>query len=565
MSASLFAFFVTVATLISILLYLLIASANTGTKGKKKLQISKKDIYEQAELLFKQKKYKIVQKLAEKYLETNPSHYKLRAILAKTLFAVDEIYDAIKECILVLTQDEENNEIRLLLARAYKKINQYAKSINEFKRVIAQDESNMTAIRELSDLYIETNQKALAIQTLEQLSELTENNLELAEIRTKLADLNIDLENYPEAFNELNSILEIYPENTNIRKKLIELYMKVKNNERAIQECEDLLEVNDNNSLSLWLLENLINLYYLEHNIEKTMEYAKKLLEHPFSDKLKTKIYMTKILIASGNEAEGLKLLTELSEENKENIEVKRLLIENYEKNNDFASAVELYKEIIDLVSPFDVKGVHTEMSNLFVKWAKYLFEKHEMDECFKVFTLARQYDEENPETYYQLGQVNSFIKNYNDAIMQYKKAISINAMVVKYHVAIADAYGNLGNVIEQKTALLTALNIDKNSTEVLYRLALLYDSQHDRTNEIETLERIIDIDPNHIDAKYQLALIQESQGNKESALNFYKEIALINPDYKNVQENIRMLSDDTEEEASIDSIESIEDEFQEP
>jgi len=546
MSASLFVFFATVVLLISALLYLLILSSNTNTK-RKQLQISKKDILEQAELLLKQKKYKLVEKLAQKYLETHPEHFKLRAILAKALFSTDNIYDAMKQCVTVLSKDEDNNEIRLLLARCYKKINQYSKAITEFQEVLKNDEDNMIAIKELSEIYIETNQKAMAINYLKQLENLTESNHELFDIRTKIADLYIELESYPEAFDELNNILEIYPEDTETHKKLIELYIKVQNNETAIAECEQLLVVNDNNSLGLWLLNNLINLYYLEHNVDKTMEYAKKLLEHPFSDKVKTKTYIAKILIASGKEEEGLQLLNELSEENKENIEIKRLLIETYESKNNYEAAVELYKQIIDLVGPLDVKGIHTEMSNLFVRWAIHLFEEHEINDCFKIFTLASHYDEENPEIYYQLGQVNSFIKNYNDAILQYKRAINLNSSKVEYYVAIADAYENLGNVFEQKSALITAINIDENNTDVLYKLALLYESQHDRTNEINALEKIIELEPDHIDAKYQLALILETQGNKEEALNFYKEIERINPEYKNVKENIHILSTEDE------------------
>ena len=546
MSATLFVFLATVSLLIVSLIYLLILSSDTNTK-KKQLQISKKDILEQANLLLKQKKFKLVEKLAKKYLETNPEHFKLRAVLAKALFCNDNIYEAIKECIVILNKNEDNSPIRLLLARCYKKINQFSKAITEFQEVLKKDSDNMIAIKELSEIYLETNQKGLAIQVLKQLENLTENNLELVEIKTKIADLNVELENYPEAFDELNGILEIYPEETETHKKLIELYIKVHNNERAIADCEELLAVNDNNSLSLWLLNNLINLCYLEHDVDKTMEYAKKLLEHPFSDKVKTKIYIAKILIASGKEDEGLELLTELSEENKENIDIKRLMIETYENKNNYASAVELYKDILDLVSPLDVKGVHTEMSNLFVRWAKHLFEEHEINECFKIFTLATQYDDENPEIYYQLGQVNSFIKNYNDAILQYKKAISLNSNIAKYYVALADAYENIGNVFEQKNTLITAMNLDNENTDVLYKLALLYESQHDRMNEIEALEKIVAIEPEHIDAKYQLALVLESQGNKEEALNLYKEIERLNPEYKNVKENIRILSTEDE------------------
>ena len=282
-------------------------------------------------------------------------------------------------------------------------------------------------------------------------------------------------------------------------------------------------------------------------DVDKTMEYAKKLLEHPFSDKLKTRTYIAKILIASGKEEEGMKILGELSEKNKENIDIKRLMINTYVNRKNFVAAVELYKEILDLVNPLEVKGIHTEMSNLFAQWAMYLFDKKELNECFKIFTLAIQYDSSNPEVYYQLGEVNILIKNYNEAILQLKKAINIDPNCAKYHMAIADCYEALGNTFEQKNSLLTAVEVDENDTDALFKLALLHESQHDRTSEIKALEKIIELEPNHLEAKHQLALILESQGNKEEALKLYKEIASVDREFKNVQKNIEMLTSNNE------------------
>lgn len=544
MSTSLFVLIIALISIIA-LIYLIVMILSSGSSSShRELQISKKDIFEQASLLFKQKKYKAVEKLATTYLNIKPEHHKLRALLAKTYYTTDNIYDAIKECISVLNADETNNEVRLLLAKSYKKINQYAKAITELQEIIKQDSENISAVKDLSDIYLETKQKVSALKVLKKLESLTENNLELMQIKTKLADLNIELENYPEAFDELNEILEIYPEDTETHKKLIELYIKVQNYESAIENCEKLLETNENNSLSLWLLNNLINLCYLEKDVDKTMIYAKKLLEHPFSDKIKTKTYIAKILLASGKEEEGMALLSELSEKNKENIDIKRLMIQTYENKNDFVSAIELYKEILDLVNPLEVKDIHTEMSNVFVKWAKYLFEKQDVNECFKIFTLAMQYDNTNPEVYYELGQVNAFIKNYNEAILHYKKSIQINPKSAKYYMAIADAYEQIGNTYEQKDALLMASSVDENNTGVLYKLALLYENQHDKTSERATLEKILELEPSHIDAKYQLALLLERQGNKEEALKMYKEIESVDFNYKNIRESIQMLTE---------------------
>ena len=533
--------------LIHIIYIVLLIMDNNKKELKKELQISKDDILEQANLLFKQQKYKLVEKLCKRYLEVKPDHHELRFLLAKTLYSNDNIYEAIKEGIATLTKNENNADVKLLLARCYKKVNQYSKAITELQDIIKNDSENIVAIRELSNIYLETNQKISAVKLLKQLSLLTENNQELHEIRTKIANLQIELENYNEAFEELNSILEVYPEDIDTNKKLIELCINIQNYASAIEHCEKLLDVNHNNSLSLWLLNHIVQLCFQIKDYDKSMYYYKMLLEHPFSDKVKAKMEMAKVLIASNHVDEGMQLLKELSEANKENVEIKRIMINTYINHKNFMPAIELYKEIIDLVNPLDVKSVHTEMSNVFVKWAKHLFEKNEMDDCFKIFSLAVQYDNLNSEIYYELGQVNAFIKNYNEAITQLKKSISLNPNVSKYYLAIANCYEAMGNAYDQKEALTIAVNADEKNEEALYKLAMLNNSQNNISEEIKLLEKIITLNSKHLDAKYQLALILEKQGNKKDALNLYKEIESIDYDFKNVQQNIEMLSKEDE------------------
>ena len=113
--------------------------------------------------------------------------------------------------------------------------------------------------------------------------------------------------------------------------------------------------------------------------------------------------------------------------------------------------------------------------------------------------------------------------------------------------MAIADCYQSIGNTFEQKDSLLAAINVDENNTTAYFKLAMLYDGQHDKASEIHTLEKILELEPQHLDAKYQLALILESQGNKEKALELYREIESIDYNFKNVQKNIEMLTSNNE------------------
>ena len=113
MNTNFFVFLIAVIAaiaLIHIIYIVLLIMDNNKKEPEKELQISKDDILEQANLLFKQKKYKLVEKLCRRYLEVKPDHSELRFLLAKTLYANDNIYEAIKEGNNTIAKSEKNPE-----------------------------------------------------------------------------------------------------------------------------------------------------------------------------------------------------------------------------------------------------------------------------------------------------------------------------------------------------------------------------------------------------------------------------------------------------------------------
>ena len=122
------------------------------------------------------------------------------------------------------------------------------------------------------------------------------------------------------------------------------------------------------------------------------------MLEHPFADKVSTKALIAKIYILKGEFNKGLDYLLILAENNPENVEIRKIIAQAYIDEKQYTNAVTTYKEILDLVPPREVALVHSDMSNLYIQWAMDLFEEGEYTECFKLFPLAIQYNESNPQ-----------------------------------------------------------------------------------------------------------------------------------------------------------------------
>jgi len=520
--------------------YLLVSLSQPSKK--KELQISLEDMIKQIDMLYRQKKYEIVENVAIEYLKTKPNAVEIREYLAKAYFSRDKIYDAISTILQIIEKYQDNVAMRILLAKCYKKINQISKAINEYKLILEYDSENIIAIRELADVYLSQNQKISAVKMYKKLEQYVDNNADLLRIKLTLAELDMDLEDYQTAFEELFEIKDIYPENIDVNKKLVELYIKTADYEHAITLCQELLASTQDDNFSLWLLQNLVNIFYALKEYDKTIEYAEQMFEHPFSDKLSTRALIAKVYILKGDFQKGLDYLLILAENNPDNVEIRRIIAKAYHDEKKYEDAIQTYKEILDLVPPREVSLVHTDMSNLYVDWAMDYFEHEDYTSCFKLFPLAIQYDEVNPKIYFQLGKVNMHIKSYNEAIMQFNKSIELDPMQPDCYIALSECYDVIENIYEEKIALLNAIKYDDENVYAYYKLARLYSKQRDTENEITALRRVIQLNPEHIGARHQLALIYESQGQIYDAIDMYESIIKIEPENETAKENLQML-----------------------
>ena len=538
--------FIIIAISVSFIIYLsyLLISFTQPAK-KKELQISLEDMLKQIEMLYRQRKYEIVENVSLEYLKTQPDAIEIREYLAKTFYARDKIYDAISAILQILEKNKDNIAMHVLLAKCYKKINQTSKAVNEYKLILDLDPDNSIAIRELADIYLAQNQKISAIKMYKKFENFVDSNAELLKVKLILAGLHTDLEEYNEAFEELFSIKEVYPEDMEVNKKLIELYIKTKDFENATNLCKELLMSIQDDNFSLWLLQNLVNIYYALKNYDEALEYANSMLEHPFADKVSTKALIAKIYILKGEFNKGLDYLLILAENNPENVEIRKIIAQAYIDEKQYTNAVTTYKEILDLVPPREVALVHSDMSNLYIQWAMDLFEEGEYTECFKLFPLAIQYNESNPQIYFQLGKVNMHIKSYNEAINQLRKSLELDPVQPECYICLSECYEVIENIYEEKIALLKAIKYDNENPYAHYRLAKLYARQRDTENEISSLRRVIQLDPDHIGARHQLALIYESQGAISDAIEMYESILKRDPENETAKENLEMLREE--------------------
>lgn len=541
MSDYIYIFFtIFVITAMIYILYKIILSSDRD-KTNTELQITTQDILQEINILYKQRKYNIVEKLARNYLDKRPKETEIRVILARVLYETRKYYEAINQAKLIINFQPDNFDIYSLLSNCYIKIDKPMKAIDVLLHILRKDPENIIAINSLAPLYVVTNQKISAIKMYERLDEMLDNNQEKVKTKFKVAELYTEMEKIDSAIAKYHEVLEIYPDDINCKKQLISMY-EINSEYFLIIDLSTQILKSSNERDILWAMEKLMRTYMALFDYDKALEYANQIKEHNLADKVEANENIAQILLLQGQIDTSIDILNSLIAQNPNNIILKKSLSKAYEAKQDFDSATYIYKKILELADIKEIEQIRSELSNLYCNWAIYLFSQNDSNEAFKKFIVALEYNDKNPEIYFKLGNVNKEIKNLNEAIVQYKKAIELDSKNPDYHWALAECYEGLDNIYEQKKVLIDCLKFSPDNPLVNFKLGVIYNLQNDYLQAVFYLREAIRIDSNFIDAKRKLALVYEHNGNKEEAINIYEDILRREPENEEVANNLKML-----------------------
>ena len=528
------------------ILYAFLVSAENAEQGKG-LQVTTKNILEQVENLYNEKEYTILEILAKKYLERVPRHYGVRCYLAKCFYDTNKITQAIYECLKILKKNKEMDDIRLILANCYRKKKLTIEALKQFEILYKRGNRTLEVIKSMAELFNDVSQYSASIKLYNMLIPMTKDKREISEYRLILSQLNEKIGDYAAAFESYKARLELTPRDYDSRKKMIQLYLKVGNLTRVISSLEEMLDLEIPSEMRLWALELLVKTCRECGEQMKALTFTEKLIDCPGSNVLEAKCALADIYSTLDNLEAAESVLTDLSLQYEENIEVLTRLATVYEKQNRFSEANDIYNGLLVIIPSTEVRRVHNLMSNLYARWGASMLNGSELSdvtESFKLFSMAIQFDVTNPYVHEQLAKANMLIKNYKEAISQLKIAMEYSEETdyVKYYLPLADCYHNINNAFEEKKALTNLIKAEPNNSVAHWKLAQLCEAQHDTKGAKNMLEKTIELDPMMIEPKYRLALLYESEGYKDGAINLYRQILRIDPRNSDVENNLKTL-----------------------
>ncbi len=150
--------------------------------------------------------------------------------------------------------------------------------------------------------------------------------------------------------------------------------------------------------------------------------------------------------------------------------QVQRLNAEVLELQGKPQEAIAEYRKVLSLDPR--VPGIHYEIGTILLQQSHQLATLHEAK---KEFEAELQIDPGNARAEYQLGEIASTVRDWNDAIAHLENAVKLDPQMVPALVSLGEAYAAAGRVKDAVAPLERATELDPDNADAHYRLSFVY------------------------------------------------------------------------------------------
>jgi len=170
------------------------------------------------------------------------------------------------------------------------------------------------------------------------------------------------------------------------------------------------------------------------------------------------------------------------------------------------------------------------ELLNSFVLKGAVLDALKEYNQAIEAYKKAIEINPKKNEFYYNIGIAYGNKGEYDQAIEAYKKAIEINPKMDEAYNNMGNAYYNKGEYDQAIEAYKKAIEINPKKDEAYYNLGIAYGNKGEYDQEIEAYKKAIEINPKKDEAYYNLGIAYGNKGEYDQEIEAYKKAIEINP-----------------------------------
>jgi len=227
-------------------------------------------------------------------------------------------------------------------------------------------------------------------------------------------------------------------------------------------------------------------------------------------------------LLQSGKEKEGLALIRNALMIYENNADAFKILGNHYYKSEDYAKAAEQFEE---------VKRLGEASKEDLLKLNKSLLKTMHFNRALAGFTEMAADHPEEMELFKGIGQVYMNIEKYNDAILQFQKALSLKPNDSWTKLYLGDAYIGNKQINKAVTTYQDGIKKDKKFLDFYLHLGELYYRENQLDKAVETLETPLLWAPENPKFHFSLGKIYQNEKNYSRAVESYSKALKNMPD----------------------------------
>jgi tetratricopeptide (TPR) repeat protein len=419
----------------------------------------------------------------------------------------------------------EDLAARRFLAELYSKLQQFGPAAAQYREILKQDPDNSDARLQLATGFLRSKQYGAA---LKELSILTEREPGLIIAHYYKGKINLELKNYDEAKGSFLKVLEL---NARFLPALFDLaatYAAMGSTDRAIETYRRILQLFPTDTAA-W--ERLIALYYQRGEVqlaEKAMNEMKAALG---SGDVKRK-RLGLIYLRYGKLKESIAELTSIVSAWPDDHEARYYLGAALEENGDLGEAYRNF-ELLSSESDYFINArIHMA----------YILEKQEkIDEATDLLrdTIGQRADKP-PQLFLVLASLHEMREEYQSAMDVLEEGLGYNGESTELHYRLGVIFGKLKQTEKSIRQMEVVINIDPRHADALNYIGYTYAEENRHLDKAqELIEKAIKYKPNSGYITDSLGWVYFRKGLYDKALTELKKAVELAPDDPAIVEHL--------------------------
>ena len=419
----------------------------------------------------------------------------------------------------------EDLAARSFLAELYSKLQQFGPAAAQYREILKQDPDNSDARLQLATGFLRSKQYGAA---LKELSILTEREPGLIIAHYYKGKINLELKNYDEAEGSFLKVLEL---NARFLPALFDLaatYAAMGSTDRAIGTYRRILHLFPTDTAA-W--ERLIALYYQRGEVqlaEKAMDEMKAALG---SGDVKRK-RLGLIYLRYGKLKESIAELTSIVSAWPDDHEARYYLGAALEENGDLGEAYRNF-ELLSSESDYFINArIHMA----------YILEKQEkIDEATDLLrdTIGQRADKP-PQLFLVLASLHEMREEYQSAMDVLEEGLGYNGESTELHYRLGVIFGKLKQTEKSIRQMEVVINIDPRHADALNYIGYTYAEENRHLDKAqELIEKAIKYKPNSGYIIDSLGWVYFRKGLYDKALTELKKAVELAPDDPAIVEHL--------------------------